>query len=105
ATYLQDLEQLVNIDSGSANQQGIARVAEILSEKYAAMGWTVQTHQFDPAAGPCLEISNKPGASYDVLLIGHMDTVFPAGTAIERPFSVKGTRAFGPGVSDMKSGL
>lgn len=105
-TYLQDLEQLVNIDSGSENQPGIARVAEILSKKYTDMGWTVHKHQFDPAAGPCLEISNKPGASsYDVLLIGHMDTVFPAGTAIERPFSVKGTRAFGPGISDMKSGV
>jgi glutamate carboxypeptidase len=34
-----------------------------------------------------------------------MDTVFPEGTAAERPFRVQGDRAFGPGVSDMKGGL
>ena len=39
------------------------------------------------------------------MLIGHMDTVFPLGTAAARPLSVDGERAYGPGVSDMKSGL
>jgi len=105
AAFLQDLEQLVNIDSGSTNREGTAKVAEILAEKYAVLDWTVRTHQFDPAVGLCLEISNKPGGPYDVLLIGHMDTVFPAGTAAARPFTVKGQRAYGPGVNDMKSGL
>jgi glutamate carboxypeptidase len=38
-------------------------------------------------------------------LLGHMDTVFPEGTAAQRPFRVEGGIAYGPGVSDMKSGL
>ena len=40
-----------------------------------------------------------------LLLIGHMDTVFPEGTAAARPFRIDAGRAFGPGVIDMKSGL
>src|SRR5690606_1636602 len=39
------------------------------------------------------------------LLVGHMDTVFPAGTVAERPMSRDDSRLYGPGVSDMKSGL
>ncbi len=40
-----------------------------------------------------------------VLLIGHLDTVFPEGTAGARPFRIEAGLAHGPGVTDMKSGL
>ena len=40
-----------------------------------------------------------------VALIGHHDTVFPAGTAAARPFSRDASRCYGPGVADMKGGL
>ena len=40
-----------------------------------------------------------------MLLVGHMDTVFDDGTVAERPFSIEGDIARGPGVSDMKAGL
>ena len=39
------------------------------------------------------------------LLIGHMDTVFDPGTAAARPFRIEDGIAYGPGVTDMKSGL
>ncbi len=39
------------------------------------------------------------------LLIGHLDTVFEDGTVDERPFSTDESRAYGPGVNDMKAGL
>jgi glutamate carboxypeptidase len=39
------------------------------------------------------------------LLLGHTDTVFPDGTAAERPFRVADGIATGPGVTDMKAGL
>ena len=42
---------------------------------------------------------------YDVMFVGHFDTVFEPGTAAERPFSIEGDRAMGPGVADMKGGL
>src|SRR5690606_10129965 len=40
-----------------------------------------------------------------VLLIGHVDTVFPAPTARTRPFSIEAGIARGPGVADMKGGV
>lgn len=45
------------------------------------------------------------GDAPSVLLIGHLDTVFPAGTIAERPFRLDGDRATGPGVFDMKAGI
>ncbi|MDG4763498.1 M20 family metallopeptidase [Solwaraspora sp. WMMD406] len=40
-----------------------------------------------------------------ILLLGHFDTVWPAGTTADWPFSVNGTIATGPGVCDMKAGI
>ena len=103
--YLKDLETIVNQDSPSNFPKGVAAVADFFEKKYAAMGWSAKKHEFDPAVGPCLEIKNRESDTYDLLLIGHMDTVFPQGTVAERPYSVKGDRVYGPGVADMKSGL
>lgn len=103
--YLRDLEYLVNIDSGTGQPEGVARVADFFARAYAAMGWRVERRAFDSAVGPCLEVTTGRRENYDVLLIGHMDTVFPAGTAAARPFAVRDGRAFGPGVNDMKAGL
>ncbi|PJG60264.1 M20 family metallopeptidase [Aeromonas cavernicola] len=106
ARYLTDLAPLINLDCGTRTPAGVAKVADIMTEKYQALGWQVIRHQFARECGPCLEITNAPGAArYDVMLVGHMDTVFPPGTAAKRPLRVEGHQAFGPGVSDMKSGL
>lgn len=104
--YLKDLEYLVNIDSGSNHPEGITQVASFFSERFSQLGWDVKVHSFGLSAGPCLEIVNSSDARhYDVLLMGHMDTVFKVGTAAERPFTIKEDKAFGPGVIDMKPGL
>lgn len=47
----------------------------------------------------------RSDAERPVLLLGHVDTVFPVGTIDRRPFALDGDRATGPGVFDMKSGL
>ena len=105
-SYRQELEVLVNIDSGTADIAGVATMAEQMAEKYRAIGWYVEQANLGPAVGPGLMATNKPGAAqYDVLLVGHLDTVFPHGMAAARPFSVEGDIARGPGVADMKSGL
>lgn len=47
----------------------------------------------------------NPDAGRPVLLLGHYDTVWPAGTLQEMPFEVEGGTAAGPGIFDMKCGL
>ena len=103
--YLRALEQLVNIDSGSKDVAGTTAVADYFAEKFQQIGWQVKYHRPDPAVGPCLQITNQATDRYDILLIGHMDTVFAHGTAAKRPFAIKDNRAYGPGVVDMKASL
>jgi glutamate carboxypeptidase len=50
-------------------------------------------------------VSSSPGAEKQVLVLGHLDTVYPLGTLARMPFRVARGRAFGPGVYDMKAGL
>ena len=103
--YLTELEYLVNIDSGSFDPEGTGKIAAYFREKFTEIGWQVKVHQLDAAVGPCLQITNQNTEEFDILLIGHMDTVFTKGTAKVRPFSILEKRAYGPGVVDMKASL
>ena len=102
--YLEQLKTLVNIESGSYNAAGINRVADQLEAWYRDLGWHIQRHHLDDRTGDLLEISNRPADHYDVMFVGHMDTVFPRGTLAHWPFSTDGVNAYGPGVGDMKNG-
>lgn len=103
--YLEDLETIVNIDSGSRYPVGTKQVADFFAAKFKRIGWLVEYVDVGKEVGPCLKISNNVAEGYDLLLVGHMDTVFPEGTAQARPFRIEGDRAYGPGVIDMKPGL
>lgn len=103
--FLERLEQLVNIDSWSHDPAGVAVVADVITAWFEELGWQVLRHDVGAETGPLLEITNRGSVRFDAVFLGHMDTVFPTGTAAERPFRVEGGRAYGPGVSDMKAGL
>lgn len=104
--YLHELKKVVNIDCGTATIEGVDKVSQIFQQWYQAQEWHCDRVPLGEKVGPGLFATNKPDAQqFDVLLVGHMDTVFPAGTVAVRPFHIEGNRAFGPGVSDMKSGL
>jgi glutamate carboxypeptidase len=111
-SYLADLRALVNLDCGTYIPSGVDRVADLMQERFAARGWSTERfpHQpqgDEPRLGDLL-VATRRGADEDgrrILLVGHMDTVFPEGTVPERPFRIDGSTAYGPGVSDMKGGL
>jgi glutamate carboxypeptidase len=111
-SYLADLRALVNLDCGTYIPSGVNRVADLMQERFAAQGWSTERfpHQpqgDEPHLGDVL-VATRRGAHEGgrrILLVGHMDTVFPEGTAAERPFRIDGSTAYGPGVSDMKGGL
>lgn len=109
--FLDDLATLVNIDSGSYTKPGVDRVARWVARFLEELGASVELlpdeelgdtviGRIDPPV-PTAETATPPR----LLLIGHLDTVFEAGTADARPFRTAEGRAHGPGVTDMKSGL
>lgn len=102
--YLSELEYLVNIDSGQDCPEGIRQIAEFFKEKFDRLGWHTELTDLAPMTGPCLICTNREAERYDLLMIGHIDTVFEKGTAASRPFRIEGDRAYGPGVADMKQG-
>jgi len=102
--FLQDLENLVNIDSHSSDFEGMEKVVAYIEKEFQTPMWHISRP--DCGAGCCakpLQIANTADENYDVVLCCHIDTVFPKGTVAKRPYSVKGNIAYGPGVSDMKS--
>ena len=103
---MQDLlQKVVNIDSGSRDEAGVTAVAHALAERLQAAGVAVQ---FEPVPGYGVLLHaqvNSAGEGAPIVLMGHMDTVFPAGTVAKRPYREEAGRAYGPGVADMKSGL
>lgn len=102
--FLSDLERIVNIDSGTYTPEGVALVADALQWEFEESGALVERVP-GKQYGPHL-VARWPGKSKGrVLLIGHMDTVFPEGEVARRHFRVEDGRAYGPGVMDMKSGL
>ncbi|WP_305371025.1 M20 family metallopeptidase [Photobacterium leiognathi] len=104
-SYLEELRPLINVDCGTLTVEGINFIADTMAQKYQELGWHIKRVDCG-IAGTGLEIRNKPEAEHiDAMLIGHMDTVFPVGTAAARPMTTDETKAYGPGVSDMKSGL
>ncbi|RIW37248.1 M20 family peptidase [Bacillus salacetis] len=98
------IETLVNIDSGSGNKPGIDKIGSLLKRKYEEAGYTIDVIP-QIKYGNHLIIQHRDASDPEVLILAHMDTVFPKGTALERPFRMEEDKAYGPGVIDMKSSL
>ena len=107
--YLADLERLVNIDCGELHPgrgRGGGDVRGRVPRRFGRGGRDPPRSGRPPGADDRRDRARgSPGPGPRVLLIGHMDTVFDPGTAAERPFRIASGQAFGPGVTDMKSGL
>ncbi|WP_078543752.1 M20 family metallopeptidase [Litchfieldia alkalitelluris] len=98
------IEELVNIDSGSYYKEGVDRVGSILKGKFERLGFIVN-EKTEMEYGNHLVIQHRDAIDPKIILVAHMDTVFPEGTVEKRPFRIEGTRAYGPGVVDMKASL
>jgi glutamate carboxypeptidase len=105
--YLRDLERLVNIDCGSYTPAGVDEIGRWVSAYLEGMGADVEVRPDPTGRYGSTIVGTFSGTSGGarVLLIGHMDTVFDPGTAAARPFRIDDGVAYGPGVTDMKSGL
>ncbi|CAG2134819.1 glutamate carboxypeptidase [Cupriavidus plantarum] len=103
---MQMLEQLVNIETGTGDTVGMPQMADYLAQQLAGLGATVSRQQ--AAAGVVGEniVGRFKGTgSVKILMIAHMDTVYPRGYLAKAPFRVDGNRAYGPGIADDKGGI
>jgi len=102
--YLDDLRTLVGIDSGSYDKAGVDAVNAWLEDRLTTLGFAVERHPQTEFGDDLLATLGGKGQGR-VLLLGHSDTVFPSGTAAERPMTIQGDKILGPGTCDMKAGL
>ncbi len=104
---IEQIAEVVAIDSPTFPPAGTNRVCAHFAEKYRAMGAGVEMIPGTHGTGDHM-LATFTGARKEgpcVFLVGHCDTVFPEGTAAQRPFSVRDGVAYGPGVADMKGCL
>ena len=110
------VERITNINSGSLNKAGVDELASIFSTELRQLGFSIST-----MPGEVIEMPSCPGSDYNIdvadhvlasksgsgsrlLMMGHLDTVFPPDSPFQE-FSREGDTMYGPGVSDMKGGL
>ena len=101
---LEMIKTLVNTDSGTLQKTGVDKVGSFLKEAFESIGFLVKEMK-QKEAGNHLLVHHPEAVNPEILLLAHMDTVFPEGTAKERPFTIRDGKAFGPGVIDMKASL
>ena len=99
------LASFVGIDSNSRDPDGVERMARqmiaFLEDRDVPAALTPMA-----SGGPGVVARIGPSANAGhVLMLGHMDTVFPTGEARARPYRAENGRGYGPGVADMKAGL
>ena len=101
------IRQFVEIESPSDVKQSVDRLGTVLASRFAELGGRVRVHLAEKF-GNHLQVDFKgrgPREQKPVLLLGHMDTVYPIGTISRMPCRVVKDRLHGPGVLDMKSGI
>jgi glutamate carboxypeptidase len=99
---LADLDALVSSESPSRDIERLQVHAQLLSGLMERMLGSAPT-LIDSPVGP--HIHWRGGNDPKVLILGHHDTVHPAGTLARLPFAVRDGIATGPGVFDMKAGI
>jgi glutamate carboxypeptidase len=106
AAALELLKEIVNIDSGTGDAAGGAKVEAVIAAALKPLGAEVRTEPAESAGLPDNLVAEFHGKGKGkILIIAHVDTVFGAGTAAARPFSMDSERAHGPGVGDEKAGV
>ncbi len=114
------LKQLVEIETPSHDKTALDRIGAFVASECQQLGATVTVHsqnqvgdlieaRFFGSSKETAPAGSAPGGSTagkdGILLLAHMDTVFPIGTLAKMPFHEKDGKIFGPGAADMKGGI
>ncbi|CAB3849344.1 M20/M25/M40 family metallo-hydrolase [Achromobacter ruhlandii] len=111
---LDTMRDLVNIESGSRDVEGVERIAALIGERLKALGGKVEILQATDISrlddtpervGPMVHAEFKGSGQKRIMLIAHMDTVYRNGMLKDQPFRIDGDRAYGLGIADDKHGV
>jgi glutamate carboxypeptidase len=114
APLLDTLRDLVNIESGSKDAEGLARLAALIGERLTRLGGKVEIieptdiyrmEDTPPKPGAMVHAEFKGTGARKIMLIAHMDTVYLPGMLKDQPFRIDGERAYGLGIADDKQGI
>lgn len=113
---LDTLKELTAIESGSREIEELDKIANLLAAKLKALGGKVE--MIEPVEADTHRLSDTPEklgrmvratftgkGTKKILLIAHMDTVYPRGMLAQQPFRIDGDRAYGLGIADQRGGL
>ena len=100
------LRKLVETESPSDNKAAVDSAAALVAGWAEQLGSRIKLHR-QRECGDVLELRFGPtrSARKPILLLGHLDTVWPLGTLKSTPWRADATRIYGPGVLDMKAGV
>jgi glutamate carboxypeptidase len=115
SAFLETLQELVSIESGSRDRQGLDKISTYIAAKLSALGGKVEliepgadTYRMSdtPATPGRMVLAQFTGEGTPrILMLAHMDTVYSQGSAAEQPFRIDENRAFGLGIADDKQGI
>jgi glutamate carboxypeptidase len=103
-TFVTELGQLSEMECGTYDKNGVDAVGRVLRARLQASQAETEVHP-DGDLGDSLVARWRGSGGVRLLLIGHLDTVYPPGWTADHPFSIDGDRARGPGTADMKAGV
>ena len=113
--YLDTLRELVSIESGSTDVEGLNLIAKAIAGRLRALGGEVELvdppadmvrfENTPPRTGKSIVGRFRGTGTTRILLLAHMDTVYLPGMLAKQPFRIDGDRAYGLGVSDDKHGV
>jgi glutamate carboxypeptidase len=112
------LGRFVRCESPSGDKAAVDRFGAMVAREWRRRGAVVKILRqrlrgdhlrVEMAAEARCDFGRRNGSAYrdygQILVLGHLDTVYPIGTIAKMPFRVRGGRAWGPGAFDMKGGL
>ncbi len=112
---LDTLKELVNIESGSGDREGLDRISQLVYDRLKDLGGAVEfiepgadayrMHDTPAKIGRMVKATFKGTGTKKILLIAHMDTVYLKGMLANQPFRIDGNRAYGLGIGDDKAGI
>jgi len=105
SAVIETLQKLVLIESGSANLTGLLKVADYAQAQLTALGAKTERIKTSDSERVMVKGVLTGKGKLKVMLIAHMDTVYPDGILASQPYKLDGNRLYGPGIADDKGGI